>query len=82
MIWKFHFLHLQYDAVLEPVQICHLDITLRVEEDVVALIINVTTCHILRKLPSQRLILVIMVADRLNGSIFCMLSDLHHVDYL
>ena len=63
MIWKFHFLHLQYDAVLEPVQVSHLHITLRVEEDVVTLIINVTTRHILRKLPPQRLTLVIVIAD-------------------
>ena len=42
-----YLLHLQYDAVLEPVQVSHLHITLRVEEDVVTLIINVTTCHII-----------------------------------
>jgi hypothetical protein len=58
-----YLLHLQYDAVLEPVQVSHLDITLRVEEDVVTLIINVTTRHIFRKLPPQRLTLVIVVAD-------------------
>jgi hypothetical protein len=58
-----YYLHLQYDAVLEQVKISHLHIILRVEEDDVALIINVTTRHILRKLPPQRLTLVIVVAD-------------------
>jgi hypothetical protein len=63
MIWKMYFLHLQYDAVLKPVKISHLHITLRVEEDVIALIINVATRHILRKLSPQRLTFVIVVPN-------------------
>ena len=82
MIWKMYVLHLQDDLVLEPVKVGQLNLALRVEEYVVVLIVNIATCHVLRKLPPERFAFLVLVADGLHRGVFGMPVDFDHVDYL